>query len=412
MVVVGLNHPFVPESVTADPFLPGALRTRLKVADNERRLARDAYALQLILATRPATRLIVGRRGVDGSPPPPSRLLAACDPPSAARRVLQLLDAPTPSVPVVHRWSGVRETTDLPIPGPQEGRPIKTLSVTAFRDYLACPYRFYLRHVLRLRPLDDASQELAANQFGDLVHGAVERFGESADKDTEEAEEIFALLVEHLQAFARHRYGEDPAPAVRLQIAQAERRLRIVADRQAERRRQGWQIWAAEAGVDEKKGAGIEVDGDWMGLRGRFDRIDFHPQTGQWAILDYKTHGHPPLKKHLEKSTGRWLDLQLPLYRLMAPFLQIEAPPEAVELGYFNIADKADETGVNLARFTEEQYQEATEVIHDCVRGIWAGRFEISSDPVPFDDYAMICQTGIAQHLLDGVDPEVGEDSE
>jgi ATP-dependent helicase/nuclease subunit B len=149
-----------------------------------------------------------------------------------------------------------------------------------------------------------------------------------------------------------------------------------------------------------------------MGLRGRFDRIDYNQKTEQWAILDYKTHGHPPLKKHLEKSTGRWLDLQLPLYRIMARFLGIDAPPEEVQLGYFNIADKDAETRVNLAEFTESQFREATEIIHDCIRGIWAERYEISSKPVDFDDYAMICQTGIAQNLLDAFDPELSEEME
>ena len=46
MVVVGMNHPFVPTTVTSDPFLPGSLRTKLRMADNDRRFARDAYAAQ------------------------------------------------------------------------------------------------------------------------------------------------------------------------------------------------------------------------------------------------------------------------------------------------------------------------------------------------------------------------------
>jgi inactivated superfamily I helicase len=68
MVVVGMNHPFVPESVTADPFLPGGLRTRLKVADNDRRFARDAYALAIDPRNASRYPLDRGRRGVDGSP--------------------------------------------------------------------------------------------------------------------------------------------------------------------------------------------------------------------------------------------------------------------------------------------------------------------------------------------------------
>ena len=427
MVVVGMNHPFVPESVTADPFLPGTLRTRLKVADNERRYARDAYLLHLVLSTRSDTRLIVGRRAVDGSPTPPSRLLAAAPPADVARRVLRLLDQPPMVAPVVHRWSGAAEAAPLPIPPlpnlaaaadkPRRGAeratgamsPVQTLSVTAFRDFLECPYRFYLRHVLKLRPIDDAARELAANQFGDLVHAAVERFGQSPQRDADDARQIYNSLAEHLQAYAADHFGRHPAAAVRLQIAQAERRLRVVADRQAARRQAGWRIWAVEAAVNEQQGAAIEVDGRRMGIRGRLDRIDRHESSGQWAILDYKTHGHRPEKKHLDPATGQWIDLQLPLYRRMIAFLGIDAAPQDVGLGYFNVSEKEDETGVHLAEFSESQFDQANRLIEDCIRRIWSGCFEISPQPVQFDDYAMICQTGIAQQLLDEAEAELQE---
>ncbi|QEG41449.1 PD-(D/E)XK nuclease family protein [Roseimaritima ulvae] len=401
MVVVGFNHPYVPESVTADAFLPGSLRSRLNISDNDRRYARDAFSLHLILSTRSATRLVVGRRGPDGSPTPPSRLLSAASGTDVARRVMMLLDQPPPVAPVQHLWSGKAARTELPIPTAGKAR-IDVMSVTAFSAYLACPFRFYLRHVLGLRPMDDQSRELQANQFGDLVHAALEEFGDDEKhRLAEDPKEIQDHLFEHLHAYAEQRFGADPAAAVRMQIHQAERRLMLVAEEQARRRAEGWEIRFAEASVDPKNGAGIDVDGRRMGLKGRFDRIDFHPGTGQWAILDYKTHGHKPLKKHIDSATGNWIDLQLPLYRLMAPYLDIDAPIEDIELGYFNVAEQAGNTGVNLAEFTPEQFDEANEVIYDCIRRIWRNDFARSSEPVTYDDYAMICQTGLAQTLLD-----------
>ncbi len=411
MVVVGLNHPYVPESVTADAFLPGSLRSRLNISDNDRRYARDAFSLHLILSTRSATRLIVGRRGPDGSPTPPSRLLSAASGADVARRVMMLLDQPPPLAPVEHLWSGKTARSELPIPTAGQAR-IDVMSVTAFSAYLACPFRFYLRHVLGLRPLDDQSRELQANQFGDLVHAALEAFGEHPQhRLAEDPKEIQDFLFQHLHAYAQHRFGADPAAAVRMQIHQAERRLMLVAEKQARRRAEGWEIRFAEASVDPKDGAGIDVDGRRMGLKGRFDRIDFHPQSGRWAILDYKTHGHKPLKKHIDSSTGKWIDLQLPLYRLMTPYLDIDAPIEDIQLGYFNVAEQADNTGVNLAEFTPQQFAEANQVIFECIRGIWRNDFTRSTEPVSFDDYAMICQTGLAQTLLDEF-TFAGEDEE
>ncbi|MGB7346868.1 MAG: PD-(D/E)XK nuclease family protein, partial [Pirellulaceae bacterium] len=332
MVVMGLNHPFVPGAVTSDPFLPGMLRTRLRMADNERRYARDAYAMHLMLSTRSSIRFIVGQNAADGSPTPPSRLIAAAPPADSARRVRSLLGGQRPKTIVHHQWDNEIATTNLPIPNlpisssQADSSLVKTMSVTAFRDYMVCPYRFYLRHVLRMRPVDDLTGELAANQFGDLVHGALERFGLSTQKTLTDAAKIEAALIEHLHSYAADIYGDNVAMAVKLQVKQAEKRLQVVARVQAERIVAGWQIHAAEASVNETPtttddgkvlpGAILMVDGKPMGIRGRFDRIDYHPDTGRWAILDYKTHGHKPEKKHLKKTDDgeQWIDLQLPLY--------------------------------------------------------------------------------------------------
>ncbi|QDT02859.1 ATP-dependent helicase/deoxyribonuclease subunit B [Rubripirellula lacrimiformis] len=416
MTVVGLNHPFVPGATTADPFLPGSLRTKLRMMDNDRRYARDVYAMHLMLSTRQDIRFIVGKSGADGSPTPPSRLLAAAPAKDSARRVRMLLEKQRPSFPIHHQWDQPPATTGTPSEGSRLPIPefdlsgsddiVKTMSVTAFRDYLACPYRFYLRHVLRLKPLDDATTELAANQFGDLVHGALERFGESSDRDEESADRITKRLIEHLHEYTDEFYGSDASTAVAIQVAQAERRLQAVAVAQAERRAAGWTIHASEASVSEKDGSGIEVDGKWMGLRGRFDRIDHHAATDRWAILDYKTHGHKPEKKHLEKTASglRWIDLQLPLYRMMIPFLGIEAPPREVALGYFNVSEKDDETRINLAEFPEPLMDQAEQIIHDCIRGIWAKEFAPTSGSVDFDDYSMILQTDVASRMMAAAD--------
>jgi hypothetical protein len=306
LVVIGLNHPFVPGSVTSDPFLPGALRSKLRMADNERRYARDVFAMHLMLSSRKSVRFIVGRNGADGSPTPPSRLLAATPAMDSARRVRTLLGGRREPVVVEHQWDEGPEKGLLPIPEfERQSDPseiVKTMSVTAFRDYLACPYRFYLRHVLKLKPLDDSTSELAANQFGDLVHGSLELFGESDDRDESDRSKIETLLLEYLHQYAAEHYGDTASTAVTLQVAQAERRLKAVAKAQAGRIADGWTIHASEASVDEKGGAGIDVGGKRMGLRGRFDRIDFHKATGRWAIRDYKTHGHKPEKKHLRKT--------------------------------------------------------------------------------------------------------------
>ena len=414
MTVVGLNHPFVPGATTNDPFLPGNLRTQLRMTDNDRRYARDVYAMQSILSTRPDVRFVVGKSGADGSPTPPSRLLAAATPIDISRRLVRVLEDKRPRHSVTHRWDNGIAESNLPIPSfdlSGTDDVVKSLSVTAFRDYLACPYRFYLRHVLNLRPLDDMAGELAANQFGDLIHNTLDRFGSCDDKHETSVQRIYDKMVDHLHAYAEEHYGIDASTAVAIQTAQAERRLKIVAERQAERIADGWTIHVCEASVGPEENAGIEVDGKRMPIKGRFDRIDHHPQTGRWAILDYKTHGHKPEKKHLKKVDEQetWIDLQLPLYRMMVPFLGITVPPVEVELGYFNISGKDEETKINIAKFSEGLMDDAVTIIHDCVRGIRAKRFQPTGQIVEFDDYAMILQTGVASRMMADGDLDASE---
>ncbi|MCC9601055.1 PD-(D/E)XK nuclease family protein [Stieleria sp. JC731] len=411
LIVVGFNHPFVPGAVTNDPFLPGSLRSELRLADNDRRYARDIYAMHLILHSRDHVRFVVGSNAADGSPTPPSRLLSAAPAEAVARRIRLLLGTHAPPTTNPFGSHQPRSVSDLGVPVVDVSEcPIDSMSVTAFKSYLECPYRFYLRHVLGLKPLDDASGELAANQFGDLVHGALENFGLSKDKGETSESRIYDALLHHLEDYAKQRYGSKVRSAVQMQISQAQRRLKFVAQSQAKRIGEGWQIHATEASVNPSMGAAIEVDGKKMGLKGRFDRIDFHPELNRWAILDYKTHGSPPEKKHLrrkgESGKDNWIDLQLPLYREMIPYLGIEVPRDEVELGYFNVSDKEEETKINLASFSTEQLDAASELIRDCIRNIFACKFEPTEEMVLYDDYEMILQTGVPTRMLSRMDDE------
>ena len=130
-------------------------------------------------------------------------------------------------------------------------------------------------------------------------------------------DDVEACLLDTAADLAKRRFGERPAAPVRLQITSALDRLKHVARHHVQRARDGWLLWAAERKVDEADGAFLNVDGSPFGLKGRIDRIDYHENSDMWAVIDYKTHGHEPFKKHFKKSTGEWIDLQLPLYRHM-----------------------------------------------------------------------------------------------
>ncbi|CAN5683084.1 PD-(D/E)XK nuclease family protein [soil metagenome] len=437
LVVTGVNEPFLPESVTADPFLPQTLRTRLGLADTHRRRARDLYLPSAILASRPGTLLVAGRRDASGNPLRPSRLLLANTPEAVARRVLSLLegdagdeengtDSGDAEAPAPAGAPDAGSPVSAPFTLPPEpvisapGGPPDRIAVTTFRALLSDPYRYALERVLELDRITDEARELDPMAFGTLAHAVVERWARlpGADQMTEEGirESLSELLDDHFEK----RFGTRPLPALRLQREHLRARLRGYAAVQAGRNAEGWRIMAVEASpVGE--GVPLHVDGEPILLRGRIDRVDYHPDTGAWQLLDLKTSekSQDPDTVHRKgRGSGRrWVDLQLPLYRLLAAGLRIPGtdepllPPGAtVQTGYIRLP--GSEASVALADWTREELDEAVETAADVVRLLRGNRFawDPSASSIGNDDaLAPVVGRGVLQDDDDG-DEEGGSD--
>ncbi|MCA9268671.1 MAG: PD-(D/E)XK nuclease family protein, partial [Planctomycetales bacterium] len=243
-VVTTLNEGHVPKSAMANLFLPDALRTRLGLDDNARRYARDAYALSAVVASRDV-RFVVGRRDGDGYPLAPSRLLLACDDAALVRRARQLFSPPKSQQakpPLVGAQPPLAAESAFAVPRPTPHEPIDELSVTRFRDYIACPYRFYLQHVEKLRTFDDAAGELDGGTFGELAHDVLSAFGADARAASTDVGEIVRLLEELLETLVADRFGKSARPAVAVQVAQLKLRLQAFARAQAAQAQAGWRI--------------------------------------------------------------------------------------------------------------------------------------------------------------------------
>ena len=313
LVVTGFNEGNVPASLNSDLFLPNQLRRGLDIEDNDRRYARDAYALSVLAASREDLRLIVGRRSADGDPLLPSRLLFACDDPAMARRVMAFFSAEdrpkndllvgvtpvpidgtqtanvTPSSIIIGRLQPGQEQSRLEVPRPKPlSAPITSMRVTEFKDYLGCPYRYYLRHVLKLEGLDDSAEELDGAMFGSLAHEVLSRLGKDPGVAAGNAEAIASYLDAQLDAAVLAHFGQAPLPSILVQVEQLRRRLAALARWQAAWAAQGWRIEHVEVSPPAGK-ASLLVDGRPMFLRGRIDRIDVQESSGKRMIFDYKT---------------------------------------------------------------------------------------------------------------------------
>ncbi|MEI8371478.1 MAG: PD-(D/E)XK nuclease family protein [Planctomycetota bacterium] len=395
LVVTSFNEGNVPASLNSDLFLPNQLRRELDIEDNDRRYARDAYTLSVLVASKEHLRLITGRRSADGDPLLPSRLLFTCDDPTMAKRVMAFFSAEPASLSgaiTLGKLQAGQEQSRLEVPRPKRlAAPITSMRVTEFKDYLGCPYRYYLRHVLKLESLDDSAQELDGAAFGSLAHEVLHTLGKDPEVAAGKADVIANYLEAQLAAVVRSHFGKTPMPSILVQVEQLRRRLAALAQWQAAWAAQGWRIEHVEVSPAEGK-AYLDVDGQPMFLRGRIDRIDIQEASGNRMIFDYKTSdaAKSPEKAHRKKS-GEWIDLQLPLYRHLVAGLGIEGP---VDLAYINLPKDISAVGHLAAGWTQADFDDADQTATNVIRRVRAEEFWPPTNPPPVfsEEFAAICQ--------------------
>ncbi len=399
-IICGMNEGFIPEPAQADGLLPEALRRELGLPDSRSRYARDCLHLSALAATSPHLRMIVGRQSVQGDAMRPSRLLFACDGATLMQRAELLFSSANSRsnlpLPYVH---GHTSRFALPRPQPPDD-PVNRLPVTAFRDYLRCPYRFYLRHILRLQSTADDLLEMDAALFGSLLHDALGDFGRGPASCSTDARDVRDALDAALAAAVARRFGDELTPALALQVENARGRLRSFAQWQADRARNGWCI--VQDGCEVSAEGDLNVDGTPFRVYGRIDRIERHEETGEYAILDYKSGDTVlnPERTHRRTRDGItvWTDLQLPLYRAIAP-----VPRDAsVTLGYLGLGKDPSAKPLMAARWTPDDLADAMQCAEQTVRNIRQGVFWPPNPEVPpsNDGIGAICFDGCADRFV------------
>ncbi len=416
-IVTSFNDGFVPTSLNSDLFLPNDLRRRLGLNDNARRYARDAYAVTLLQQTRREVVWLVGRRDAEGSPLIPSRLLFAVDPEQLPERVIRLMNREHPCSPgpcglddsLPKAGSTDPQVIGLQIPRPEfvaasfgmldllTPKRELTLNVTEFKSHIACPYRYFLRHVLDLGSVNDRAVELDGLAFGVVLHDVLKLFGESDVRDSDDEQRLRKCLLQLLGDVANERYGARRRAAVNVQLKQMESRLEVFATWQAKWRREGWKIEHVERSIRPEphdSPASFQTDDVSVWLHGRLDRVDRNESTGAWVIFDYKSgdRGDSPEESHRKK--GDWIDLQLPLYRHLARSLAL---PDEPLLGYINLPKDLAGVGHSLAEWSASDLADADEKAKQVALRIARREFWPPTSPAPslFRDFDDICQVGV-----------------
>lgn len=379
VVVAGLNEGVVPARRGLDALLPPGLLRALEASDAG--AARDAYLLTLLDRSRESLTILVPRRDAQGEPLAPSRLVLWCGDRELIGRVRAWCPGdgePRPSLPRPGAPARGADFPRMPLDLTRERIPTRW-PVTSFREYLASPYLFYARRVLRAREVEASGTELGAGAFGQLLHDVLAGFARTPLAGSPDESTIRACLRGLLDERLRGVAGNDPSTAVAVQGEQARRRLEAYAQWQARRTREGWRVLHAEWSPGEE-GVALAWDGGEVRLVGRIDRIDVHPEQGA-ALMDFKTADTTVKPGAAHQARGRWIDLQLPLYRHLAagPIASQGGP---VELAYLSLGADGEATYA-VADWDAAALAQADAAAREVVRRVHDRAFALEGERPP-----------------------------
>ena len=401
LYVVGMDTESI-HNEQATPFFPNQVKHALGADSIELRLARDAHALEAMATSRlvkGALHLIVARKGLDGESLTPSSLLLKCDDATQlATSAIKLTASSEREVPTLPKTMiRSEEGVGMPLPNPSDfpiEQPSK-VSVTAFKDYLCCPYRYWLKHILQLRVAEDALPELDHKDFGILFHLILQEFSDDEERRAwDDPKRIEQYLLERLDYQLLMRFGspKNRPGLIQLQREVAIVRISIFAKLHAKTVQEGWSILASEISASFD----VVIDEKPISVHGKIDRIERN-KHGVIRVLDYKTGSAKPNKTHVKNNN--WVDLQLPLYRrLLSEISELKDALQScsdIKLGYFNIASNESNSGIHLLDVKDELEQEIEPTIQACLKGIVNCEFgEKPASPAPkySEEFSWICQ--------------------
>jgi len=411
LILAGLHEGCVPDGSLDHGFLPDAVRTKLGLRDANARFARDAYLFHALAASR-RVEVVIAKVDPHGEPRRPSRLLLVARGMELAERVRAVFGELEGANRRLAGWD--RGEWKLAFDGEPQGyfENGRMLSPSALKDYLHCPFRFYLKRVLGWERTDCDKVEMDALDFGNLCHGALEALGRDLP-DSEDVTEVRGFLVAEIEK-GLLRFGSPLSLPLMVQRETAIARLSRFAEIEVAHRRDGWRTLHVELRIDENRLWAI----DGQPVKMQIDRIDYHPSEG-WLVLDYKSSGKAiaPQKAHLhtadankrrlfgeplDPGKGRplaWKNLQLPMY---AAYVQRHLNGgKPVRAAYVNLPVALNEVGFSpWENFDETMLESAMEwasgAVHALRRKVHWPPVELTGAEAAWDEFAALAPDGLA----------------
>lgn len=421
LIICGMNEGRIPTSKTDDPWLGESTRKILGLHTNGSRWARDAFLLQSMIQSRIQSGgrvdLMCSRNNQKGEPLLPSRLLLAGDMKEIPSRVEILFEELEPTDAKL-RWN--IETNAAWRPPAIEGPD--TLSATSFRDYLACPFRYRLKHLHRMRSSEPDRIEWNARDFGIVMHDVLEAWGrDECAKELSSATDIEHWLNKELDQRIQHAFNQRIPLAVRIQLDAMRQRLAWFARAQENLMMNGWRVMDVELNLTTPiEGARITT---------KIDRIDRNLDSGDIRVIDYKTGGKEKttcaahrtkqnassrLPIHIndddpaiyERTDGKkiasylWRDLQLPLYVHAIHYRDQQLATPC----YFKLGETIKDVELRPWHDFDEQDLAAAitcaEWVSNCIS---REQFSPIAEKPRYDDYSMLWCDRLPEQVMGGL---------
>lgn len=290
----------------------------------------------------------------------------------------------------------------------------KQYSITQLETYAKCPYKYFAERVLKLKPIEEPTEEIEALEMGTLLHNILFEFYTKLKAagitlqgcgDTEfkyAYELIFKIAEDKIEKANFHSPVTFFEKEKILGINGNRRNSILFKFIETERNNvdgfipayfeKGFGKIHSEGKGEESPLANFAVKN--INVRGKIDRIDIDDEKEQFKVVDYKLSGKTPSASDLLSG----ISLQLPLYMYAAKhFIKAQLDKEflPVEADIYSLKFSDDKFGpakisnIDSRRknITAEEYINAnndlikicTESIEKYVSFIISGKFNLTT---------------------------------
>lgn len=240
----------------------------------------------------------------------------------------------------------------------------RRIAPTTLEEYGACPFRYFLRRLVRISPVDEPALEPAARDVGSVAHLILKEFFQAMQQEGRLPlrDEQQALRVLHDVADrAFQQWEQDHHPAEPLLWELEKETLLPLLER----------VVRAETAAPPDLVPHLfehRIDpplviadpaGGTLEVTGTIDRVDVDRQRRKLKVVDYKLAGNrPKYQQMLKKDALGETSFQIPLYLLAAARELAAAGPEAMEelSARFWLLKKGEELDKDFHRAPKEDF--------------------------------------------------------